>query len=290
MADLERARAGGSGQPLVERVSPTRSRQHGPTQRAPVWHSGSAGSLVWVTVVLLLGATLAWEIAARREAMSTLLFPAPSTTLATFGRLVADGSLPTAVGATLRRVGGALLLGGVSGLGLGLLIGWQARLRSLVDPLIALTHPIPKIALLPVFLLIFGIGETAILALVSMTAFFPMAINSMAGVRQINPGYFAVAASYRASRRLVLRRVVFPASLPFALAGLRLALNSTLVVTIAVELVSASSGLGATIWMAWETLRTEELYATLLLIAAIGVTGNAALAALERWVAPWRDS
>ena len=83
---------------------------------------------------------------------------------------------------------------------------------------------------------------------------------------------------------------MLPAATPVVLAGLRLALNSTLVVTIAVELIFAPNGLGASIWRAWETLRTEELYATLAMIAAVGVTGNAGLIWVERRIAPWRDA
>jgi NitT/TauT family transport system permease protein len=123
---------------------------------------------------------------------------------------------------------------------------------------------------------------------IAVGTFFPMLINSMAGVRQISPIHFEVAANYGASPFKVLTRVVIPGSLPLVLVGARLALNIALLFTIAVELVSAREGLGEMIWLAWQTLPTEELYASLAVIGALGVGFNLLLQLSARHLVPWR--
>jgi NitT/TauT family transport system permease protein len=166
-------------------------------------------------------------------------------------------------------------------------MGWSRSLRAALDPLVAAVHPLPKIAVLPLIMIIFGIGESSKIVVIAVGTFFPMLINSMAGVRQISPIHFEVAENYGASPFKVLTRVIIPGSLPLVLAGARLALNIALLLTIAVELVSAREGLGEMIWFAWQTLRTEELYASLVVIGALGVTFNLLLQALSQRLVPW---
>jgi ABC-type nitrate/sulfonate/bicarbonate transport system permease component len=115
-----------------------------------------------------------------------------------------------------------------------------------------------------------------------------MLINTAAGVRQIHPIYFEVAENYGARMIQVFARVVLPGSLPLVLSGLRLALNTALLLAIAVELVAAQEGLGAMIWFAWETLRTEELYATLAVAAALGIGFNFVVQRLTTKLVPWQ--
>jgi NitT/TauT family transport system permease protein len=111
----------------------------------------------------------------------------------------------------------------------------------------------------------------------------------MTGVRQISRAHFEVAESYGASPARVLARVVLPGSLPMVLAGLRLAANIALVTVIAVEMISTDLGLGARVWLSWQVLRTEQLYATLLAIGLLGIALNAGLQWLERRLVPWSD-
>jgi len=234
------------------------------------------------------GVLLAWEICARSGLLPALSFPAPSFILRSLIRLIRTGTLPSSLGITLLRMAYGLGLGGAAGLILGLLMGWSARLRAVVDPLVAAAHPVPKIALLPLVMLIFGVGEASRVVVIALAAFFPMLISTMAGVRQISPVYYEVAANYGASATQEFTRIVLPGSLPFVLSGLRLALNSALLLTIAVELVNAQDGLGALIWFAWETLRTDELYATLAVTAMLGTGGNYLLQKLTFHVVPWQ--
>jgi len=191
------------------------------------------------------------------------------------------------VSATLSRVGLGVLFGAVPGLGLGFAMGWSPRLRVLLDPIVALLHPIPKLAVLPLVMIIFGLGETSRIVVIAIGVFFPMLINAMAGVRQIPAVHFEVAEAYGGRRRHVFAHVILPGSLPSVLTGTRLAFNIGLLLTVAVELITAQHGLGKLIWLAWQTMRTEDLYAALLVISSLGVGFNVVLEQLRRRLVPW---
>ena len=136
-------------------------------------------------------------------------------------------------------------------------------------------------------MIIFGIGEASKIVAISIAAFFPMLINCMSGVRQLNPVYFEVTQNYRASSWKTFSRVVFPGSLPLILTGTRLAINMAMVISIAVELLAAKEGLGVIIWFSWQTLRIEELYASLVVIALLGISINLFLQYLSKRLTPW---
>ncbi|MFH1278321.1 MAG: ABC transporter permease [Candidatus Eisenbacteria bacterium] len=211
------------------------------------------------------------EGASRSGLIPALFFPAPTTVLATILRLVESGEMGTHIGATLGRVLAGVLLGGVPGVLFGWIMGWSRPLRRLLDPFVAAAHPIPKISIFPLVLIIFGIGAFSKVLVVAIAVFFPLLINTMTGVRQIHPIYFEVANNYGAGRRKTFFRVVVPGSLPLVMAGLRIALNVALTLTIAVELITAQEGLGAMIWLSWQTLRTENLYAGIVMTALLGI-------------------
>jgi NitT/TauT family transport system permease protein len=197
------------------------------------------------------------------------------------------GKLAAETGLTLQRLLLGLVFGGGPGLLLGLLMGWWRPLRIVLDPFVAALHPIPKIAILPLIMVFLGIDEAPKVAVAALGAFFPMLINTMEGVRQIHPIHFEIAQNCGASRWKVFQRVIWPASLPYMLTGLRLALNVTLLLVVAVEMVSARQGLGAMMWLAWELMRSEHLYAALLVIIFFGLGFNALVYYLARVLTPW---
>jgi len=236
-------------------------------------------------ILLLLG----WEWGVRAGLVSPMFFPAPTAIAKALLGMAESGRLCVDLAATLSRVAAGLAIGVGLGLPLGLLMGWKPALRSLVDPTIAATHALPKIAIYPILMVLFGIGDGSRVALVALGAFFPIVINAMTGVRQIDTRYFEVAESYGARGFRVLSEVIWPGSLPLILAGLRLALNGALLLGIASELLTAREGLGGTIWMAWQTFRTEDLYATLFVTGLLGVAFNGLTDLLVRILAPWRN-
>jgi NitT/TauT family transport system permease protein len=243
----------------------------------------------WIPALITLVGLLAWEWGAHVGRISPLFFPAPTVISRTIFTQMVYGTLLQNLLATLSRVSLGLLFGGSAGILLGLAIGASHRLRIIVEPFIAATHPIPKIAILPLILILMGIGESTKIFVAAMGAFFPLVINTAAGVRQIHKIYFEVAQNYGASRTKVLLRVILPGSLPAIMTGLLLATNITLLLTIAVEMVTARDGLGASIWMAWQTMRSENLWASLLLIALLGVGFNLLVRQLAQLFIPWQD-
>lgn len=243
----------------------------------------------WLALIIVVTFLLWWEFISRSGRVSALFFPAPTTIAATLVDMTLSGELAEDFFPTLKRVLSGFVIGGGAGLLLGLSMGWSIRLRTALDPIIAALHPIPKISLLPIFLIIFGFGETSRIVMVSVSAFFPMLINSMAGVLQINPTYFEVAKNYGASHWKIFRRVVLPGSLPLVLTGARLSLTIALVITIVIELRFGNVGLGTVIWLAWETLRTNNLYAVVAVLAALGMSFNISLLWLKKYLVPWHE-
>ncbi len=251
------------------------------------------GERLWLRLepwlpLLLAGLVLTgWELASRVGLLSPLFFPPPTKILKTLFQMIANGKLLPHLSATLSRLMIGFLIGALSGLVLGLGMGWSPRLRTVVDPIIAALHPIPKIAIFPLIMIIFGIGEASKVVAIAIAAFFPMLINCMAGVQQLNPVYFEVTENYGASAWKTFSRVIFPGSLPSIFTGIRLAINMAMVIAIAVELLAAKEGLGVIIWFSWQTLRIEELYASLIVIGLLGFGINLALQSVSRRLAPW---
>jgi ABC-type nitrate/sulfonate/bicarbonate transport system permease component len=247
------------------------------------------GYAIWLAPALFwLSILLAWEICAQAGWISRLFFPPPSSILGTLARMIVTGKLWVDLSYTLARLTLGLILGSGLGVLLGWWMGWSRAANTLLGPAVAAIHPLPKLALLPLVLIVFGIGESSKIVLIALTAFFPMLINSMAGVLQIDELTWQVARHYHAHGWLLLRRVILPGSLPMVVPGAQLALNTALMVTVAVELISAQQGLGAVIWLAWQTLRTAEMYAILIVIAGLGLISNYALAIVVRRLMPWR--
>ena len=241
----------------------------------------------WLPALVIVLSLTLWECLSRLGWISVLFFPAPSYILETLLDLIIDGKLAPQLGATLWRLSLGILFGCIPGYLLGLSMGWSPRIRTVVDPLIAAIHPIPKLAIFPLIMIIFGIGENSKIVAIAVAAFFPMLINSMAGVRQITPVYFEVTQNFGANLWKTFSRVIIPGSLPVVLSGTRIAINTAIVITIAVELLTAKAGLGVMIWFAWQTLRIEELYASIIVIGLLGLGANFTLQKVSNRLAPW---
>jgi NitT/TauT family transport system permease protein len=212
---------------------------------------------------------------------------APTSIVRTLINETTHGALLRHFSATLLRVFPGLIVGAIPGLLCGLAMGYSARLRLVTDPFVAALHPVPKLALLPLLMVLLGLSEAPRIAVIALASFFPMLLSAMAGVRQISPVHFEVAHNYGASPLKVLTRVVLPGSLPMVLTGLRIAANSALALTIAVEIATAQTGLGALVWLSWQVLHIELLYATIVLTALFGIGANVLLQWLASWLVPW---
>lgn len=235
--------------------------------------------------ILLL---LAWELAARAALIDTRFFPALSTIARTAGQLVESGILLENTLASLQRLFWGFLLGGIPALFLGIAMGLFRPLRAAIEPLIAATYPIPKSAILPLILLVFGLGEASKIVMVAIGVFYPICINSVAGVLEINKIYLDVGKNFRASRWQTFRTIALPGALPFIMSGVKLGVGMGLILIAIAEMVGAKSGLGYMIWNAWEILAVEAMYVGLIMIAVIGYVFSLLLNELERWIIPWK--
>lgn len=233
------------------------------------------------------GLLVLWELSGRLGLLNALFFPVPTLIAAAFVSMLADGEIQANLSITLFRVFAGFLIGTIPGLAVGLVMGASERIRLLLDPLVAATFPIPKLAIFPLLMIIFGIGEPSKIMAIAIGCFFLVLINAMAGVRNINKVYFDVAKNYGASNRKLFTRVILPASLPMIFTGIRLALGTSLIVVVGVEFVSANYGVGALIWNAWQTFEIEKLYVGILLCAALGILFTGALKRAEAWLTPW---
>ena len=232
----------------------------------------------------------AWEAAGRWTFAGQIFFPPPSAVAAAAVRMVRDGTLPRHLAATLGRLIAGFVAGAIPAVAIGAWLGVSRRARRILDPFLAAAHATPKIAVFPLLLLLFGLGEKAMIALVGLSAFFPLMLNTCEGVRQIDPTYFDVARSCGASTARTVLRVIVPGSVPMMLVGVRLALTIALLLTIAAEILTAKTGLGCLVWLSWETLRTTDLFVALLTASAIGVAIRTTFDRLLGRLAPWREA
>lgn len=235
--------------------------------------------------LILLGL---WEICARAGVIDVRFFPAPSSVMKHLIQMASSGELWRHTGASLYRLVVGFFVGAVPAIVIGLAIGLYRPVRAAFDPLISATYPIPKSSLLPLILLIFGLGEGSKIAMVAIGVFFPVVINTAAGVRQIAPIFIDVGRNFGASRINMFRTVALPGALPLIMTGVKLGAGMGLVLIAIAEMVGAKSGLGYMIWNAWELFDVQTMYVGLFVIAIIGFAMNAGFDALERAIVPWR--
>lgn len=229
-----------------------------------------------------------WEICARAGLIEVKFFPAPSTIFTSLFQLLGTAQFWTDLGLSLKRAGIGMLMGGIPGILVGLAMGLFRPVRDFLQPLVAGLYPLPKIAILPLLLLIFGLGEMSKYVTVAIGVFFIMVINTMAGVLNIRPIFFDVAKSLRASRWQTYATVALPGALPGIFTGIRLATGVALLLLVSAEFVGANEGLGYRIWWAWTVFWVDRMYVGLLEIAFLGFASAYLVDMLERMLLPWR--
>lgn len=241
--------------------------------------------LAVVSPLLLL---MIWEAASRTGALDDRFFSAPSHILAALWDMALSGELWTHVSASMSRLLIGFAIGAVPGLVLGLMMGVSPIVRMALQGTVDALFPIPKIAVLPLMLMIFGLGESSKYATIAIGVFFPILINTMAGVVNIPRIYAQVGHNYGASRFQIYRTIALPGSLPTIFAGLKLATGIAYVLIVAAEFVGAREGIGYMIWNSWQVFRIEDLFIGLLLISMLGVLTAKLLRVAEARVVPWQ--
>lgn len=241
---------------------------------------------LWFSPVAVL---LLWELSSRFGLVDVRFFPAPSSIFYYLLFVSPGEGILTDVAASLNRIFWGYLLGSVVGAVLGVAMGLSAPMRALFYPLVALTYPIPKIAILPLIMLIFGIGEMSKIVVVAIGSFFLVLMNTLHGVDSVARIHHDVARVYRIPRGSFIFRIILPSSLPSIFTGLKLAIGYSLVIVVAAEFSGADAGIGYLIWQSWETFSIKAMYAGIFVIGALGLSFAVLLEWLEKRLVPWRQ-
>lgn len=237
----------------------------------------------------VLGFLLLWELAPRVvPGVNTKMFPPPTQVVGVFWEMTfTKGDIWPHVGASLQRALLGFLLGSAAGIAAGVLTGRSLWLRQLSDPVLHGLRAIPAIAIVPLAIVWFGLGDLSKVMLIAWGSFFPVWINTFIGVRDIPAVYLRSAATLGAGRRATLVEVALPAALPFVFAGLRHATAVSFVVLVAAELVGAEKGLGFLISFAHLVFRVDIMFVGLLFLGAIGFLADQFFAWALHKLFPW---
>jgi len=235
-----------------------------------------------LALVLLLILLLGWELAVPLFKFSPLVLPAPSVIGAALWRGLVTGYLGPHIVQTLLELALGLLLGCALGFAGGVLLGESAALRRVLMPYVVTSQVVPKLALVPLFIVWFGFGTTPTVVITALICFFPLLENTLTGIAQVDAARLELFRMLGATRWQTLWRLKVPAGLPAILAGLRVAVVLALVGAVVGEFVGASKGLGALIIASQGSMDTPLMFAVLLLITAIGLLLYEATLLLER--------
>src|SRR5437867_7162885 len=220
--------------------------------------------------------------------IDTRFFPAPTSILQALVQMLQTGELLNHLGISLTRLAIGFCIGAVPGVIVGIAMGLFGPIRAVIQPLVDGTFPIPKIAILPLFIMIFGIGEESKYAIIAVAVIYLVLINTVAGVRNIDKIYLDVGKNFHASRLMMFTDIALPGALPLIVAGLRLGMGVALLVIISAEFVGAKSGIGYLIWTSWQVFQVEKMYVGLLVTAILGFGIAFLLNFLERVLIPWK--
>lgn len=257
-----------------------------PSLRRPSrwWRSATFQGALLPGVLLL-----SWELLSQFGVFPPNLMPAPSVVLATLWKLAIDGQLLGHIGITLYRVFAGFLLGGGLATVIGALTGYSRSFRQFLDPLFQALRSIPSLAWVPLFILWLGIQEPSKIALIAVGVFFPVYLNLMTGVQEVDRKLVEVGKVYRLSNWESITRVFLPATLPAYLVGLRGGLGLGWMFVVAAEIMGASQGLGFLLVDGQTTGRPAIILGSILLFAVLGKLTDAILAGVGQRLLHWQD-
>jgi len=237
---------------------------------------------------VLVGAALViWETAARSGMWSPLLFPSLGKIFRELGLFFTKTEMLLEIQVSLERALGGFALAALIGISIGVVMGRSRFVAALLDPLFSGTYAVPKLALFPIFIFVFGIGSLSKVALVFLECLYPIVIMTYAGARDVNRTLLWSAQNMGASRAAILRRVVIPATTPFIFAGFRVAVPVAMIVVVITEMVASADGLGYQVIYAMSSLRTDRMLAVVIVIAALGYALDKAVVLLRDRLIYW---
>src|SRR5688500_12659964 len=220
----------------------------------------------------LIAVLLVWQLAALRGLPEYVLSPVQIAGF--FAQALASAELYENIAASLGRSLPGFVIGSALGAALGLAAGVWRWFDRMLSPAVFLTYPVPKIVMLPIFMIWFGIGDLSKILIIGLACFYPVFINAYYGVRQTRTILVWSALNMGATQAQVFRRVVVPSASPMIFAGMRVALALSFIVMFAAEMINARSGLGHLIRVAENSLRFDLMYVSLVTIAILGYAGD----------------
>jgi NitT/TauT family transport system permease protein len=248
-----------------------------PRSRSTTW----IVRLVSIVTVLVL-----WEFAGRR--INPLFMSYPTAILRASVALAGSGELLTSLASSVRTLMLGFVTASIIGIAVGLLIGRYKTVDAATDWLVNALYATPLIAIIPLVILWFGLGDSAKLFIVTITAVFPVVINTASGVRNVPRQLIDVGAAFAANERQVFIKIILPAVLPYIMTGLRLGIGRAIIGMVAAEFFTAITGLGAMIVKYGNQYDTASMFVPILILMVMGVTLTAFVRRIEEMFAPWR--
>ena len=254
---------------------------------APRLRALGARSVGWLLPAALV---FVWQVASSLGLIANTIMPSPAAVLAAGWRLTLSGELPMNMAVSFLRALAGLVGGGGVGFALGLANGLSRRSFALTDSTLQMVRNVPHLALIPMVIVWFGIEEEAKLFLVSLGVFFPVYVNTLHGVRSVDPQLVEMARSYGFSGARLFRRVILPGALPSIFVGLRFALGVMWLTLIVAETIAAQSGIGYMAMQARDFMLTDVVVLSILIYALLGKLADVAARALERRCLAWHPA
>src|SRR5438045_4240825 len=239
------------------------------------------------STAIIAAALLCWEAVCRLGHVSPAILPPPSQVARKWWDYLVTGELPRDAVATLLRVVVGFVIGAGLALPLGLWMGARDRIYELFNPIVQLLRPIPPIAYIPLAILWFGLGNPPAFFLISLGAFFPVLMNTIAGVRSVDAIYIRAARNLGANQRALFFRVVVPAAMPHIMTGIRVGFGVAFIVVIVAEMIAVNNGLGYRILEAREFFWSDKIIAGMITIGLLGLAIDAVLARLSDYLLRW---
>jgi ABC-type nitrate/sulfonate/bicarbonate transport system permease component len=239
------------------------------------------GPAVLLSLVLLL------EIATRNGWVNPVLVPPPSAVATRVVAVVTAGTLLAPLGRTMYLLAAAYAIGCLLGIALGVLMGRFRPVHGLLEPLVEVLRPLPKPALLPPLMLFLGLSDTMKITAVALGVFFPVLINTIQGVRGVDPILVDTARTFQHTRAALLWKVVLPSAMPLVLSGMRIALGIALVLVVIAEMMAGTGGIGYLIIDLQRSFRIVDMYAWVVILAVLGYALNEVFVRIERRAIHW---
>lgn len=241
----------------------------------------------WTGFAFLAFLLILWEMAGRYGWIHELFFPSATAIFASFFQMIVSGEVFGHIGISLWRAGAGYLLAALLAIALGVLMGYWRPVYEACELVVELLRAVPPPAIIPVAILFLGIGDEMKVFIILFSCAFPILVNTMDGVRSVDPVLIRTARTFGLNRRALIWKVVIPAASPFIMTGLRIALAIALILVVISEMVGATAGIGYFILDAQRSFKIPQMYAGMLVLALLGYGLNRCFLSVEAYVMAW---